>query len=123
MIGKAYVSVFPFFDIKTNRQSYKSRPVLIIGQADITDYVVLPISRVTNRSHLDSYYDVEVKPDNVPLMRLKETSYIRTHKQTIANEGSLTKEIVNFRKEYEELYLTIISRVEEFHKKIIENAI
>lgn len=123
MIGKAYISVFPFFDIKANRPSYKSRPVLIIGQADISDYVVLPISRVTNRSHLDEYYDIKLKPADVPLMNLTEISYIRTHKQTIVNEVSLTKKIVNFRQEYEELYLTILSRVEEFQKKIIENAI
>lgn len=40
----------------------------MIGKADDSDYVVLPISRVTNQSNVDSYYDVPMEPTEVPLM-------------------------------------------------------
>ena len=123
MIGKVYISVFPFYDIKLKKQSFKKRPILIIGQADIDDYVVLPISRVTNKSHLDSYYDVEILPSNVPLLNLSQTSYIRTHKQAILNIRELTRELIDFRLEYENIYLDVLTKVEEFQKKLIENAI
>ena len=84
---------------------FKKRPVLIIGQADTKDYVVLPISRVTNQNHIDSYYDVKLEPADFPLMNLTQKSFVRTHKQMIINLGELVKEIVDFRVEYEEEYL------------------
>lgn len=48
MTGKAYVSTFQYYDVRSKKMSFKSRPVLVIGQADASDYAVLPISRVTN---------------------------------------------------------------------------
>ena len=57
MIGKAYVSTFQFYNNRTHRMEFKSRPVLVVGKADETDYVVLPISRVTNNINLDADYD------------------------------------------------------------------
>lgn len=94
----------------------------MIGKADSSDYVILPISRVTNRENLDDYYDVSIEPNDVPLMNLKQCSYVRTHKQSVVHKGELIKEIVNFRQEYEEVYFDIISKVEEFQKSIIDNA-
>lgn len=90
MIGKAYVSAFKFYDVRTKKMAFKGRPVLVIGKADDTDYVVLPISRVTNKANLDSYYDVPIDPVDVPKMNLKQTSYIRTHKQAVVNSAELT---------------------------------
>ena len=103
--------------------SFKSRPVLIIGQADTSDYIVLPISRITNRHNLDSYYDVEINPSNVPLMGLTSTSYIRTHKQSIVHSGELTRQITDFKNEYFEIYLDVMSKVEEFQKNLITNSL
>ena len=123
MIGKAYVSTFQFYDRRANRMSFKNRPVLIIGQADVSDYVILPISRVTNQDNLDTYYDIPLNPANVPLMNLTQLSYVRTHKQSVVHAGELTREIVDFKSEYEDLYLDIISKVEEFQKELINNAI
>lgn len=118
LIGKAYVSIFKYYDTKTKSVSFKKRPVLVIGKADNTDYVVLPISRVSNQNNLDSYFDVPITPSNVPLMNLKQSSYIRTHKQTIINYGELVEKIVDFKKEYEELYIEIILKTEEFQKNL-----
>ena len=63
MIGKVYVSIFKYYDNIKGKMSFKNRPVLIVGKADNTDYIVLPISRVTKRENLDEYYDVLLNPD------------------------------------------------------------
>ena len=123
MIGKAYVSAFQYYDIRSKKMSFKSRPVLVIGQADDSDYVVLPISRVTNKANLDGYYDVPINPTDVPKMNLKQLSYIRAHKQAVVNVASLTKEIVDFRTEYKEIYIEALSKVEEFQSELIKTAI
>lgn len=123
MIGKAYVSAFQYYDIRNKKMSFKGRPVLVIGRADDSDYVVLPISRVTNRANLDEYFDVPIEPKDVPKMNLKQLSYIRAHKQAVVNAASLTKEIVDFRSEYEEIYTDVLVKVEEFQSELIKNAI
>lgn len=123
MIGKAYISTFKYYDNQKHRMAFKNRPVLIVGKADDSDYVILPISRVTNQSNVDSYYDVPIEQADVPLMNLTQRSYIRTHKQSVVHLGELTKEIVDFRTKYEDLYLDIISKMEEFQKNLISNAL
>ncbi len=123
MIGKTYVSTFQFYDRKANKMSFKNRPVLIIGQADVSDYVILPISRVTNQGNIDMHYDVPLEPAKVPLMNLTQLSYVRTHKQSVVHAGELTREIVDFKSKYEDLYLDIIGKVEEFQNELINNAI
>lgn len=122
MIGKAYVSVFQYYNNKTHNMDFKKRPVLIVGKSDTKDYVILPISRVTNRQYLDSYYDVEIKKQDFPLMNLKNNSYIRTHKQSVIHEGELTECIVDFKSEYKDTYKNVIERMKEFQDSIIKNA-
>lgn len=123
MIGKAYVSTFQFYDNRNHRMSFKNRPVLIVGQADATDYVILPISRVTNSANLDMDYDFKVEPQDVPMMNLTQTSYIRTHKQAIVHARELTREIVDFKNVYPDKYIDVIAKMEEFQKKVIDNAL
>lgn len=102
--------------------AFKKRPVLIIGQADESDYVVLPISRVTRREHIDQKYDFEIQVSNYPKLSLKTTSYIRTHKQSVVNVGELADENADFRNEYSNAYIEVIALVEEFQKQLIEKA-
>lgn len=123
MIGYAYVSSFPYYDKYMQQTRFKNRPVLVIGRADDKDYVILPISRVTSRIHLDEYYDVEIDPPRVPLMNLHSTSYIRTHKQSVLHVASLVQSIVDFRTAYEDVYLDVIAKVEEFQKNMIDRAL
>lgn len=52
MIGEAYWAIFKYYDSSAHRMAFKKRPVLIIGKADESDYVVLPISRVTRQEHI-----------------------------------------------------------------------
>ncbi len=122
MTGKAYVSTFQYYDNKQHKMAFKNRPVLIVGQSDDKDYVILPISRVTNKQHLDSHYDVEIKKNDFPLMNLKADSYIRTHKQSVVHEGELTRCIVDFKSEYNDTYKNVIEKMKEFQDSIIKNA-
>ena len=122
MIGKAYVSVFQYYDNKTHKMAFKKRPVLIVGKSDSADYFILPISRITNKQHLDSYYDVEIKKQEFPLMNLNADSYIRTHKQSVIHDGELTQYIVDFKSEYNDTYKNVIERMKEFQDSIIKNA-
>lgn len=123
MIGKAYVSIFKYYDNIKGKMSFKNRPVLIVGKADNTDYIVLPISRVTKRENLDEYYDVLLNPDAVPKLNLTQYSYVRTHKQSVVNIVELYREITDFKKDYMDIYLDIISKMEEFQKNLIDNAL
>ena len=123
MIGKAYVSIFKYYDSAKAKMSLKKRPVLIVGKADDTDYIVLPISRVTKRENLDEYYDVLLNPDAVPKLNLTQYSYVRTHKQSVVNIVELYIEIIDFKKDYMDIYLDIISKMEEFQKNLIDKAL
>lgn len=123
MIGKACVSTLQYYDSKTNKLAFKSRPVLIVGQADNSDYVILPISRVTQKQYLDMNYDIELDPNIYVKMNLTATSYVRTHKQMIVNQASIVKTIVDFKSEYEDKYLEIIGQTEAFQKQLVSKAL
>lgn len=85
-------------------------------------FIVLPISRVTKKEHLDLHYDFEIQVSKYQKLSLKETSYIRTHKQTVVNEGELADCIADFGKEYPEAYLSVLVLVEEFQKDLVNKA-
>lgn len=118
MIGFACVAKFPYYDIKTHSNKHKARPVLIIGQSDCSDYVCLPISRVTKSEYIHTTYDIQITPEKTPLLSLKQTSYIRTHKQAIINSANLTKKIINFQSEYPDIYCEVLNKVELFQNSI-----
>lgn len=122
MIGCMCISVFPYYDIKRHANGFKKRPVLVIGQADSSDYVCLPISRVTRSEHIDAVYDVTVSPNDVPFANLKQTSYIRTHKQTVVNNAALVKTVVDFKAEYAGIFQQVISKVELFQTTMLKQA-
>ena len=123
MIGKAYWAIFKYYDSSAHRMAFKKRPVLIIGKADESDYIVLPISRVTRQEHIDQRYDFEMQVTDYPKLSLKNTSYIRTHKQSVANIGELANQIADFKNEYPDAYVEVITLVEEFQKKLIDEAL
>ncbi len=123
MIGKIYSTVFPYYDSKTQKNSFKKRPVLIIGGPRNNDYTVLPISTVTKKANLDSEYDLEINPANYPLLHLDKLSYVRVHKQTTVHKVSLTSLIGDMKTEYADLYLSVLEKLEEFNKITIDNAL
>lgn len=123
MIGKAYWAIFKYYDSSAHRMAFKKRPVLIIGKADESDYIVLPISRVTRQEHIDQRYDFEMQVTDYPKLSLKNTSYIRTHKQSVANIGELANQIADFKNEYPDAFVEVIALVKEFQKKLIDEAL
>lgn len=91
MIGWYCIATFPYYNSRTNRNEFKERPMLVIGQADNTDFVTLPISKVSHRENVDIEYDVAIQISDYPLMNLRFDSFIRTHKQTITNKSSIIR--------------------------------
>lgn len=122
MIGMFCVATFPYYDTSTGRNKFKKRPMIILGQADSSDYVTLPVSKVSIKENIDDEYDLEIVCDEYPLLNLNCTSYIRTHKQTITNRNGI-RTIISVKDTYPELWLSILQKVEDFQKKIIDHGL
>lgn len=123
MIGKVCISITPFFDMRTGKKSFKQRPVLVIGGPRNDDYTVLPVSSVSRKKNLDPQYDKEVEPAMYPKLNLTKQCYVRTHKQTTIHKADLVKTIADMKQDYEELYLEILSLLEQFNSEVLTNAI
>jgi len=120
-IGDVCVFASPYYDITKKQNAFKSRPALIIGIADTGDYNILPISKITDRRHLNSDYDIPVSPSAYP--NLNDPSYIRVHKQTVFDDRALHHVLSNIKTAYPELFLTVMVKLEEYNKKLIESAL
>lgn len=57
------------------------------------------------------------------MMNLTQTSCIRTNKQGVVNIGKLTKEIVDFRKEYTDTYRVVIEKNGRVSKEVDNRSI
>ncbi len=123
MIGKIYWSVFPYYDRKAGKNSFKKRPVLIISGPRNNDYTVLPVSSVSIKSNLDLEYDIEIDPSTYPALGLLKTCYVRTHKQTIVHQAALTTMIGDMKTDYEDLYLDIMMTLEKFNKTVLDSSL
>lgn len=119
-IRKAYTL---YYDKELGKNSIKFRPVLILAKADEKDYVVLPISRITNQRNRDNRYDIKITPDEYPLLNLKDVSYVRTHKQLMINSADIGDVISDIKSIYEDLYIDILQRRDEFNDVINEQAL
>lgn len=122
MIGMFCVATFPYYDTSTGRNKFKKRPMIILGQADSSDYVTLPVSKVSIKENIDDEYDLEIVCDEYPLLNLNCTSYIRTHKQTITNRNGI-RTIISVKDTYPELWLSILQKIKNFQKKIIDHGL
>lgn len=122
-VGKAYWAVVQYYDSASSEMKFKKRPIIVIGKADNNDLVVLPISSITKRYNRNAKYDYQIDPIDYPKLRLKHTSFIRTHKQTVLHEAEIVTEICDFKNEYEEAFLEIITRVSEFQEGLINDAL
>ena len=122
MIGKVCILTAPYYNVTTGRNDFKSRPALIIGEADRGDYNILPVSKVSNRANLDADCDVPVDPSVYTKLSLTAMSYVRTHKQTTFHRASLHSVIGDMRMDYPELYLDVMAKLDGYNKKLIEEA-
>lgn len=123
MIGKIYFSITPFYDIAAGKQKFKSRPVLIIGGPRNNDYTVLPVSTITNKVNLDATYDYKIDPAQYPNSNLTKISYVRVHKQTTVHQAQIINCVCDLRKEYEDVYLDILTLLEQYNKELSTNAL
>lgn len=123
MIGKICKAFTPFYDQKTHKMSYKARPALVLAQADMEDYVILPVSSISIKTNIDPVYDVEIDPRLYPKLNLQKVSYVRTHKQTVVHRANLGGEIGDLKAEYEDLFLEILSKLDEFNKSIMNQVL
>lgn len=122
MIGEIRKILTLYYDKTTKRQQIKSRPGLVIAAADSGDYVVLPISKVSDSRRIDPEYDIRVDPAVYTNLNLTCISYVRTHKQTTAHFANIGDKISDMRSEYEGLYLDILAKREEFSNEITRQA-
>jgi uncharacterized protein YifN (PemK superfamily) len=97
--------------------------VLIISGPRNNDYTILPISTVTRKENLDLEFDIEINPQKYPLLNMNKICYVRTHKQTIVHRASLTTEISDMKNSYEDFYLNVLEKLEQFNNKIISDAL
>lgn len=123
MIGEIRRALTPFYDNTKNRMSFKSRPVLIIAQADNSDYIVLPVSRITRRENINEVYDIKIDPALYPSLNLSAVSYVRTHKQTVVHAAEIGSIYGNMKSDYPDIFLTILEKRNEFSKEITEQAL
>ncbi len=122
MIGKLYSSTMSFFDLKTNKNAFKNRPVLIIGDIRNNDYTVLPVSTISISSNIDTEYDIKIDPAKYPALNLRKISYIRTHKALTIHRAELYKEISDLKALEPDLFTQIMLKYEQWTKEIIAKA-
>lgn len=111
---------FPYYNSRTNRIDYKSRPFLIIKEADNKfpkDYNALPVSKITDRTRRHVKYDVEINNNDYPNLNLTQPiSFIRIHKMQTVNEKDLYAAIVtDIDTEYPDLVANIKLLIEEYY--------
>lgn len=123
MIGEIWRILTPYYDIKQGKKSFKSRPALVIAQADANDYVVLPVSTVTRKENLHPIYDIKIEPEKFPKLNLTNVSYVRAHKQTIVHRGEILSLCGDMKGNYTELYLNILEKREQFSREVTNQAL
>lgn len=122
--GKIYKTMTPYYDKVKKKMGKKSRPALVIGKADASDYAVLPVSTIKDKNRVDEDYDFEIKKKDFPLLNLDYDSYIRTSKRTTINSNEIiSQEIGDLKKSYPDTYLDVMQILKKFTDKLIEEAI
>lgn len=122
MIGEIRKVLTPFYNSRAHRLDVKSRPGLIIAQADSEDYIVLPVSRVTDSRKIDPVYDIRVDPAVYTVLNLTSVSYVRTHKQTVVHKAEIGNQISDMKSSCEDLYLEVLAKRAQFSEEITNQA-
>lgn len=112
--------ITPYYDKKSKSTKFKSRPGIILKEIN-GDYVIIPVSTISDKSRIDPYYDVPVSTHDYPNLNLSHDSYIRTNKQTVVNKADIDGKISDLHSEYPELFSWVIDKIEEFNNSIIED--
>ena len=130
-IGKICKTLTRFKNPRTGKTGFKSRPCLVIGvekkdsNISSVDYTVLPISKISKRENINDHYDHEVEKISYPDLNLTEnTSYIRTHKQTVINGRDMITDsfISDVKSEYPDLFSDVMSKFNNWNTKLYEDS-
>jgi len=121
MVGKIVRCLTQYYDTRLHRNSIKSRPALVLRSPENDDYVVLPISTIPNRINVNPVYDIEIDPSKFPKINLTRLSYIRTHRMVSIPMQQIDTSVIigDLKSDYEELFLEIAEKVEQFHNEVI----
>jgi hypothetical protein len=121
MIGKIVKCRTQYYDVRLQRNSIKSRPALVLKSPEDDDYVVLPISTIPNRTNVNPVYDIEIDPSKFSRINLTRLSYVRTHRMISIPMQQIDTSIIigDLKSDYEEFFLEIVERVEQFHNEIM----
>lgn len=107
-IGELRTSRFKYFDVKTNRLAFKSRPILIVGcekEVGPCDFTVLPVSTISNPTNIIPDFDIFISKDDFPTLNLSRDSYCRTSKvSTVHSKDVGNRKIASLKDVYPELY-------------------
>ena len=122
MIGKIVRCLTQYYDVRSQRILIKSRPALVLKSPENDDYVVLPISTIPNRVNVNPIYDIEIDPLKFPKINLTRLSYIRTHRMVSIPIQQIDSSVIigDLRLDYEEVFLEIMEKVEQFHNEMME---
>lgn len=123
MIGEIRKLLTPFYNQRTHGMDMKTRPGLIIAKADSEDYVVLPISKISDSRRIDPVYDIKIDPAAYPMLSLNCVSYVRTHKQTVIHLAEIGDCISNMKTNYEDLFLEVLTKRDQFSAEVTNQAI
>lgn len=120
LVGKIYYTRFPYYDVKNKKQSYKARPVLIVGAEKDSlpcDFTVLPISKISNSNYIHDVFDYKLENEKIQTLGLKfDPSYIRIHKQSYTSSIDVQKNpISSLRELYPEIYEGVKDLSKQFH--------
>lgn len=121
----------PYYNSATRSTRFKSRPAMIVrvpaaNEID-NDYIILPISKISYSEMISQEYDIKIEKQAYPKLNLSEdVSYIRTHKQTVANPSDMLLNepdvASNLKIEYPDLYYEILEKMASFQENIICNS-
>ncbi|MFC4771591.1 type II toxin-antitoxin system PemK/MazF family toxin [Enterococcus hermanniensis] len=121
-IGELRTSRFKYFDVKTNKLAFKSRPVLIVGcekEVGPCDFTVLPVSTISNPANIIPDFDIFISMQEFPTLNLSRDSYCRTSKvSTVHSKDVGTKKIATLKDIYPELYHEIQTKFNLFSNSL-----
>ena len=122
-IGYIALINVPYFDATLQKNSFKRRPALVIGDAGSNDYTALPVSKVNDFNNLSVDFDVKIDPQIYPLLNLSKISHVRTHKVMTVHRAAIVYKLGNMKTSYPDLYLEILAKFEEYGKNLLTNAL
>lgn len=113
LIDKIVYARFPYFDIETNKNSFKKRPMLLIGYENNqfpTDFTAFPISSISKKKNIHHEFDIDIGKLVCPNLKSisRDECYVRVHKPSTINSSDIER-----KSKYDDLYMNYSEKHEE----------